>query len=180
MTALTSSFASSKDQNPITEDVTYYGAIEEIIKLDFGSQFTVVLFRLDWFHAEIDEFGLVRVQFKKLLYKDDPYVLPYQVHQVFYVPDPIEIDIFYAMKRIPRDLFDFLQVENLESYWREPVDVDYNVPGTSNGNGSWVREGENVRVVNIDNVLQNDQNVDEEVDDLDFDDTDWDWMHATT
>ena len=84
------------------------------------------------------------------------------------------------MKRIPRDLFDPLEVESLESYWREPVDVDCNVTSTSNGNDSWVREGENVRVVNIDNVLQNDQNVDEEVDDSDFDDIDWDQKHANT
>ena len=33
--ALTSSFASSKDQNPMTGDDTYYRAIEEIIELDF-------------------------------------------------------------------------------------------------------------------------------------------------
>jgi len=64
LTALTSSFASSKDQNPITGDVTFSGAIEEIIELDFWSQFAIVLFRCDWFHAEIDEFGLVRVHLR--------------------------------------------------------------------------------------------------------------------
>jgi len=43
-----------------------------------------------------------------------------------------------------------------------------------------VREGEHVRIVDINNVLQNDQNMDEEVDDSDFDDTDWDRKHANT
>ena len=42
-----------------------------------------------------------------------------------------------------------------------------------------MREGENVRIVDVNNVLENEQNVDEELndlnfDDLDFDDTDWD------
>ena len=71
-------------------------------------------------------------------------------------------------------------MESLESYWSEPIGVDFNVPSTSNGYDSWVREGKNVRVVNVDNVLQNDQNVNEEADDSEFEDTDWDWMHATT
>ena len=75
LTALTSSFASSEDQNPITGDVTYYGVIEVIIEVDFWSNFSVVLFRCDWFHADIDEFGHTRVHFKKLRSKDDPYVL---------------------------------------------------------------------------------------------------------
>ena len=35
LTALTPSFASFKDQNPISGDVTYYGVIEEIIEVDF-------------------------------------------------------------------------------------------------------------------------------------------------
>ena len=35
LVALTSSFASSKDQNPVMGDVSYYGAIREIIKVVF-------------------------------------------------------------------------------------------------------------------------------------------------
>ena len=35
LTTLTSSFVSSKDQNPITGDVTYYEVIGEIIEVDF-------------------------------------------------------------------------------------------------------------------------------------------------
>jgi len=180
LTALTPSFASSKDQNPILGDVTYYGVIEEIIEVDFWSNFSVVLFRCDWFHADIDEFGHTRVHFKKLRSKDDPYVLASQVHQVFYVPDSVKTDIYYPMKRIPRDLFDFPDVENPELYWREPMDVDCNAPSTSTVHDNQSREDVDVRIMNIDAVLGNDQNMDEEVDDSDYDDTDWDWMHAKT
>ena len=33
--ALTPSFASARDQNPIVGDVTYYGAIDEIFAIDY-------------------------------------------------------------------------------------------------------------------------------------------------
>ena len=33
--ALTPSFASAKDQNPIVGDVTYYGLIHEIVEIDY-------------------------------------------------------------------------------------------------------------------------------------------------
>jgi len=94
LTTLTSSFARSKDKNPIVGDVTYYGTIEDIIKVDFRSKFSVVLFRCDWYHVDVDDLGLTRVHFKKLHYKDDPYVLASQVHEVFYVPDFLENDIY--------------------------------------------------------------------------------------
>ena len=104
LVALTSSFASSKDQKPVVGDVSYYGVIEDIIKVDFWSQFSIVLFRCDWFHLNFDEFGLARVNFKRLCYKDDPFILASQAHQVFYVQDLVGHDIHYAMKRIPKRL----------------------------------------------------------------------------
>ena len=180
LTALTSSFASSKDKNPILGDVTYYGAIEDIIEVDFWSKFSVVLFRCDWYHADVDDLGLTRVHFKKLRYKDDPYVLASQVHQVFYVPDSVENDIYYAMKRILRDLFDFPEAETPELYWNEPLDVSYNAPYTCRGDDYHSREDVNVRIVDISEILENDQNMDQAMDDSDYDDTDWDWMHCTT
>lgn len=87
LSALTPSFASSKDKNHVLGDVTYYGAIQEIFELDFWSNFYVTLFRCDWFCADIYNYGLTRVSFRKLCYKDDPFVLASQVHQVFYVQD---------------------------------------------------------------------------------------------
>jgi len=75
LVALTSSFDSSKDQNPVVGDVFYYRVIEDIIEMDFWSQFSIVLFRCDWFHVNVDEFGLTRVNFKRLCYEDDPFIL---------------------------------------------------------------------------------------------------------
>lgn len=66
LTALTPSFASSKDQNSITGNVNYYGAIEEIIEVSYLGKFTVVLFRCVWFLEEKDDFGLPKVNSNKL------------------------------------------------------------------------------------------------------------------
>ena len=33
--------------------------------------------------------------------------MPSQVHQVFYVSDPIQNSLHYVVKKVPRDLFDF-------------------------------------------------------------------------
>jgi len=60
------------------------------------------------------------------------------------------------------------------------MDADFNAPSTFNVHGNQSREDVNVRIMNIDAILDNDQNMDEEVDDSDYDETDWDRMHAKT
>lgn len=178
LTALTSKFACSSDQNPVDEDVTYYGIIEDIIELDFWSQFSVVLFRCDWFLHDVDDFGLTRVSFKKRCYKDDPFVLASQVHQVFYVQDPEESDIHYVMKRVPRDFFDFEEATSEETYWEEPVDYGHNLNPSIDLDASHSRVNSSVRLVNVTSLLD-DANDDIELEgDSDCDNTDWDWRHA--
>ena len=174
---MTSSLASSKHQNPLVGDVSYYGVIEDIIEVDFWSHFSVVLFRCDWFHAKVDEFGLTRVNFKRLCYKDDPFILASQAHQVFYVQDPVEHDIHYAMKRTPRDLYDF-QGSNMEMYWKEPTDSVHTLAGASDMNASQIGDESSVRIVEIGDILEGGYHVDEREDSSDIDDTDWEWMYA--
>lgn len=102
LTALTTSFASSKDQNPKVGDVNYYGAIEEILEVDYWGEFNVVLFNCRWYQEEKDLYGLTRVNFNRLCQKSDPYVMASQVHQVFYVEDPVE-KMYNVIKKLPRD-----------------------------------------------------------------------------
>ncbi|CAL1395493.1 unnamed protein product [Linum trigynum] len=106
LTAMTSSYASSKDKNPVLANVTYYGAIEEIIQLDYYSHFKVVLFKCRWFDWEKNDYGLIRVNFRRLKYQNDPFVMADQVNQGFYVQDPVQQDWHYFMETLPRDLFD--------------------------------------------------------------------------
>nr|ABA97394.2 transposon protein, putative, CACTA, En/Spm sub-class [Oryza sativa Japonica Group] len=70
---------------------TYYGAIEDIWELDYGS-LKVPLFRCQWVRltggAEmIDDSGMTTVDLNKVGYSDEPFVLANDVMQVFYVKD---------------------------------------------------------------------------------------------
>ncbi|WMV20094.1 hypothetical protein MTR67_013479 [Solanum verrucosum] len=165
--ATTYSFASARDQNPIDGKVVYYGVIQEI---DYWGCFSVVLFKCDWFRNEVDEYGLTR-----------------QVHQVFYVEDPIEKDVYYARTKVHVDLFD-LEEENCpnigDTFFGEPdndigplngipdVDVDL----------KWSREDVAGDVIDMSTHDQHSEYMEEDMDtseeDEDFDDVDWDWMVA--
>ncbi|XP_057249394.1 uncharacterized protein LOC125495744 [Beta vulgaris subsp. vulgaris] len=177
--ATTSSFASSRDQNPVDGDVTYYGVIEEIIELDFWSQFSVVLFKCQWFLANVDEFGLTFVNFKKKCSQSDPFVLASQVHQVFYVQDPQEHDIHYVMQRVPRDLFDFEEAMNEETYWEEAIDSSGSDIPNVDASDTYSRASGEVRSVEITDI-EDALDITYHEEDFEHDDTDWDWMHADT
>lgn len=103
---LTPSFGSSRDDNPVMENVAYYGSIREILKLTYAGCYHVVLFKCDWYHTWVDDYGLTRVNLKKLISRDDPFVIATQVQQVFYVQDATEVDWFYVMKILPRGYMD--------------------------------------------------------------------------
>ncbi|XP_038716536.1 uncharacterized protein LOC120009878 [Tripterygium wilfordii] len=106
VTASTPSFASNKDQNPIVADITYYGVVKEIIEIDYYGYQSFVLFECDWFYWKNDEFNLPMINSKKLIYKSDPFVIATQVHQVFYVQDPVQPDWYSVIKVLPRDNYD--------------------------------------------------------------------------
>nr|ABA97268.1 transposon protein, putative, CACTA, En/Spm sub-class [Oryza sativa Japonica Group] len=70
---------------------TYYGAIEDIWELDYGP-LKVPLFRCQWVRLTgggvmIDDSGMTTVDFNKVGYSDEPFVLANVVTQVFYVKD---------------------------------------------------------------------------------------------
>ncbi|XP_049387467.1 uncharacterized protein LOC125851762 [Solanum stenotomum] len=187
LSATTDSFASARDQNPIDGEVVYYGVIQDIIEIDYWGCFSVVLFKCDWFRNEVDEYGLTRVYFNKLCSTEDPFVLASQVHQVFYVEDPIEKDVYYARTKVHVDLFD-LEEENCpnigETFFGEP-DNDI---GPSNGipdadvDLRWSREDVPGDVIDMPTHDQHSEYMEEDMDtseeDEDFDDVDWDWMVA--
>ncbi|KAI5435912.1 hypothetical protein KIW84_022366 [Lathyrus oleraceus] len=133
LVSLTPSFASSKNENPKIEAVTYYGAIGDIIELDYYSQFSFVLFKCDCFEVKEDKYGLTCVYFNKKSYQNDSFVLPSQVHQSFYVQDPLDASRQYVMKTDPRDLYSMGDLSDSmvqESYQSDHFDGELN----------WVRE----------------------------------------
>ena len=131
LTSLTTSFASSKDQNLIVGDVGYYGAIEDIIEVDYWGSLNVVLFKCCWYQTDKDCYGLQRVNFKRLCQKEDPFVLATQVQQVFYIEDPTEKNLHFVVKKFPKDQYSELEdIKNMEDVSdigfvsREAVHVD--------------------------------------------------------
>lgn len=127
LTAETTCFASSRDENPIVGNVNYYGSIEEIFELDYWGAFTVVLFKCCWYQEGKDLYGLTQVNFSKLCQKSDPYVMASQVRQVFYVEDPIEKNVNYVIKKLPRDWCDADNQNAVEEDIKNPNldDIDY-------------------------------------------------------
>lgn len=143
LVSLTSSFSSSKDENPKTAAITYYGAVRDIIELDYYGHFNFVLFKCDWFGVEKDKFGLTCVNFSKKCYQNDPFVLPSQVQQCFYVQDPLDANRHYAMKTTPRDLFSMGDQSGLsaqEADLSEPFDGTRNLNAQDSGELNWARE----------------------------------------
>lgn len=181
LAALTPSFASSKDRNPIIGDVSYYGAIEDIIEVNYSGQCSVILFRCTWFQEEKDKFGLLKVNFNRHCYSEDPYVMANQVHQIFYIKDPTDIGCHYVIRNVPRDVFDMVEENNVniqDNFWGELNDVGCN-PSTSIDeiSGTFHREDLPGMVVDVPTSSSNDL-IDDATytDDSDFDDTGFDWM----
>jgi hypothetical protein len=73
--------------------VTYFGFIEDIWELDYGT-FNISVFRCQWVedkHVTIDKYGVRVLDLNKVGYKDDPWILANRVAHVFYaeqiIPD---------------------------------------------------------------------------------------------
>nr|XP_004492006.1 uncharacterized protein LOC101504571 [Cicer arietinum] len=84
-------FSSSKDKNPVTASIPYFGTIEEICDVDF-IKFKVHVFKCKLIDinngVKIDKFGFTMVDLEKVAYKDEPFIMASQAKQVFYVSDP--------------------------------------------------------------------------------------------
>ncbi|TMX01037.1 hypothetical protein EJD97_025336, partial [Solanum chilense] len=178
--ATTDSFASARDQNPIDGEVIYYGTIQDIIEVYYYNCFSVLLFRCDWFHNEIDEYGLTRVYFNKSRSTNDSFVFASQVHQVFYVSDPIEKDIYYARNKAPFNLFD-LEEETCpnigDTFLRELSEDIGPLYRLSDVDMRWSRDDVCVDVVDMPSNAQfsEDTTMGTSEEEDDYDDTDWDW-----
>ncbi|XP_057792617.1 uncharacterized protein LOC131009330 [Salvia miltiorrhiza] len=83
--------SSAKDKKPIVTDMVFYGVIQEIWELDYQA-FRVVVFKCDWVNNKngmrVDDLGFTLVNFKRIGFKLDSFILGHQAKQVFYVDDP--------------------------------------------------------------------------------------------
>ncbi|KAM1620830.1 hypothetical protein ACFXTN_017770 [Malus domestica] len=80
-------------------------------------------FKFEWVNSEsprgmkTNQYGFTLVNFNRLGFKDDPFILASQALQAFYVEDTIEKDWHVVVRMQPRDLFDVLEDNNaLDDY----------------------------------------------------------------
>jgi hypothetical protein len=69
-----------------SEISTYFGFIEDICELDYGT-FQIPVFRCQWVedkHVTVDNYGVRVLDLSKVGYKDDPWILANRAAQVFY------------------------------------------------------------------------------------------------
>ncbi|XP_071739225.1 uncharacterized protein [Rutidosis leptorrhynchoides] len=116
--ALTRSFSSTRNNNTVTGDVTYYGVIKEIIELQYSVENKIVLFLCDWIsngsRKKVDENGFTLLNFVGVKPDKEPYILASQAQQVFYVKDRVHKGWKVIIKTTPRDSYDMDEQTNVD------------------------------------------------------------------
>jgi len=71
-------FSISKDTNSVLGSMTYYGFVEEIWEVDY-TKFSILVFKCKWIDnksgVKIDESGFTLVDFQKIGYRDEPFIM---------------------------------------------------------------------------------------------------------
>jgi hypothetical protein len=91
LVATSQEFSRSGDARPVIASKSYYGVIEEIWELVYNPNLSIPLFRCQWVEdrgVKVDNDGFTLVDFNRVGYVDDPFILAKQATQVFYVTDP--------------------------------------------------------------------------------------------
>ncbi|XP_058751372.1 uncharacterized protein LOC131624455 [Vicia villosa] len=122
----------------------------------------------DWFEVEKDKYGLTCVLFNKKIYQNDPFVLPSQVHQCYYVQDPFNPNRHYALQTVPRDFFNIADLSNLQA---ETPSSGENSDG--GGELNWVREDIPATIAETPHEMNE---AESDGEDFDYDDTLFDFM----
>ncbi|PHU02210.1 hypothetical protein BC332_27461 [Capsicum chinense] len=126
----TSYISFNADRNARQAELPYYGKLEDIIKLNYYSQFRFVLFKCQWadttrdrrFKKDVWNFNCVN--FSKLIQSGDredhdPYIEASQANLVYYVDDETDKGWSVALNLKPRDLFDIGEDDEEEIYENE-------------------------------------------------------------
>jgi len=83
-------FAISKDKNPITTSMNYFGIVQEIWEVDYVT-FIVLVFKCKWVYNNsgvgADDFNFTLVDLNKMSYTNEPFIMASQARQIIYVID---------------------------------------------------------------------------------------------
>ena len=185
----TVSYASAKDKNPRSGNVTFHGVLTDILEIRYTNDMKYVLFKGDWIDNQVgklqDEFKFTLVNFNHLLYKnnqlgDEPFILAEQAEQVCYVQDPLDMNWHVVLKMTVRDVYDMYLKDfscgpilpQVELYAQQQLDDNIHMRDEEVG---WIRDGVDALIVDknvVDDDSPSDDDVDMEVVDDDDDDVD--------
>ncbi|KAL4388293.1 hypothetical protein GQ457_09G021840 [Hibiscus cannabinus] len=168
VTSKTWSYASARDKQPVEGEVNYYGALKDIVELNYSGRFKVVLFKCDWVDinrgCKKDKFGFTLVNFSHLAHRgnnliDDPYVLASQVKKVYFVKDERQPGWLTVKHAKLRDLFDMGDASSFEKDEEpEQLGLDDSVDTSIS---SWIRNDVGADGFDVTPDMEN-ENVDED------------------
>ena len=104
--------SSRSDRHPELSENRYYGYLEDILQCDFKS-FKVVLFVVKWYRLRLNQQhpnrtiiehdnGFTMVNKRLFELGTEPYVLPSQCEQVFYLEVPGKVGWSFVVRNYPR------------------------------------------------------------------------------
>ncbi|XP_075477560.1 uncharacterized protein LOC142518637 isoform X2 [Primulina tabacum] len=111
---------------------TYYGRLNDVISLDYGSRGRIILFRCDWVNTtsgtKIDCLIFTMVNFSRLIHtgereEHEPFILASQDKMVYYVLDPKEEDWYYVFRHTPRDTYNMGDENDIDTMYF--VDINF-------------------------------------------------------
>ncbi|KAK9071785.1 hypothetical protein SSX86_008214 [Deinandra increscens subsp. villosa] len=156
--AMTNSFSSARDNNPIVGDVTYYGILNEIIELEYDADKKVVLFHCDWIsngsRKKEDDNGFTLLNFEGLKSHNEPFILASQAQQVFYVADLVDKGWKVVIKTTPRDSYDMKEqicLDDVETHLQSDTSMGPQLD--ENMNIELVRQGLNGTLVDNNSLV---------------------------
>ncbi|XP_062086136.1 uncharacterized protein LOC133792244 [Humulus lupulus] len=104
--------SSSKDQNLVECDMTFYGVIQEFWELDYITN-RVLVFLCDWVKSDkgvkVDDLGFTSIDLNRIWHKNDHLIMETQAKLVFYVNDPSNKQWSVV---VPTQLIDWRDKEN--------------------------------------------------------------------
>ncbi|KAG6418778.1 hypothetical protein SASPL_120983 [Salvia splendens] len=125
--ATTSSFSSTRDQNPILSELDYYGILTDIIQLDYGRGRGVVLYDCEWVskgkRLRTDADGFTLANFSNMTRHDEPFILASQAEQVFYVEDPTDSQWRVVVSTTARANYHMEPIIDVDTYLQSNICV---------------------------------------------------------
>ena len=102
-------FLSHKDLKPVEGQISYYGQINDIVEISYGSysESSFVMFDVRWCKAaeNKDSYGFQIINLNNHIYPDERFMFASQAEQYFYVKDPNCNDVWVVLHKQLRGTF---------------------------------------------------------------------------